>query len=70
MHHLVGYDLFMPRLQNDETSIRKLSMVGKKTYAVSLPVELVRQIRWSKGDSLIVRRQGNKLVIEKQGDAN
>lgn len=55
----------MARPDNDQTGIRKLNMVGKKSYAVSLPVVVVKQLGWEKGTTLMVRRQGNKLVIEK-----
>ena len=55
----------MPRLQNDETSIRKLNFVGNKTYAVSLPIEIIRQLGWKKGNTLIVRRQGQIVTVEK-----
>lgn len=40
-------------------------MVGKKSYAVSLPVEIVRQLGWQKGDQLSTRRHGQSVVIEK-----
>lgn len=53
------------RPDNDNTGIRKLNMVGKKTYAVSLPIETITQLGWKKGTSLMVRRHGNKITIEK-----
>jgi len=40
-------------------------MVGAKTYAVSIPIEIVRQLKLKKGDALIVRRVSNKIVIER-----
>lgn len=55
----------MARPDNDNTGVRKLNMVGKKTYAVSLPIETVNQLDWKKGTRLMVRRHGNKLIIEK-----
>ncbi|MCX6728122.1 MAG: AbrB/MazE/SpoVT family DNA-binding domain-containing protein [Candidatus Saccharibacteria bacterium] len=57
----------MARPENDQTGKRKLNMVGGKTYAVSLPVEIVKQLKWVKGQNLIVRRQGAKIIIE-QGE--
>lgn len=57
----------MARPENHQTSLRKLSMVGKKTYAVSLPIEAVNQLEWKKGDTLLVRRQGEQIVIQKIG---
>ncbi|MCB9823266.1 AbrB/MazE/SpoVT family DNA-binding domain-containing protein [Candidatus Nomurabacteria bacterium] len=55
----------MARPDNDNTSLRFLSMVGKKSYAVSLPIEIIRVLGWKKGSQLMVRRQGKKIVIER-----
>lgn len=57
----------MPRPDNDQTSARKLTMVGKKTYAVSIPIEIIRQLQFKKGDTVVVRRMGEKIVLEKKG---
>ena len=54
----------MPRYETDQTGVRKLNLVGGKTYAVSLPIEVIRILKWRKGDSLVVRRQGDKVIIE------
>lgn len=40
-------------------------MVGGKSFAVSLPVDVIKQLGWVKGTRLMVRRQGNKIVVEK-----
>lgn len=56
----------MARPENDQTGIRKLGMVGKKTFAVSLPVELISRLDWRKGDDIIVRRIGKKIIIERR----
>ena len=58
----------MARPENDQTARRKLSLVGGKSYAVSIPVEIIRQLNYKKGDDLIVRRQGDKIIIEKAGE--
>jgi bifunctional DNA-binding transcriptional regulator/antitoxin component of YhaV-PrlF toxin-antitoxin module len=54
----------MPRPENDQTGKRKLNLVGKKTFAVSIPIEIIRQLNLEKGDELLVRRQGDRIVIE------
>jgi antitoxin component of MazEF toxin-antitoxin module len=56
----------MARQNNDQTSVRKLNMVGAKSFAVSIPITLIRQLQWQKGDALVVRRHGAVLLIEKQ----
>lgn len=55
----------MARPDNDQTGIRKLNMVGAKSFAVSLPIDIVKQLAWHKGDTLSVRRVGSKIIIEK-----
>ena len=55
----------MARPDNDQTGMRKLNMVGGKSFAVSLPVDVIKQLGWKKGMTLMVRRQGNKITIEK-----
>ena len=56
----------MARPENHQTSVRKLSLVGGKSYAVSLPIEVIKQLKWNKGDTVIVRRQADKIVIQKK----
>lgn len=55
----------MARPENDQTGIRKLNLVGGRSYAVSLPVDAIRMLGWQKGDVLQVRRHGKQLIIEK-----
>lgn len=59
----------MARPESDQTSIRSLSLVGARSFAVSLPIEIIRQLGWQKAQKLIVRRVGDRIVIEKKGDA-
>lgn len=56
----------MARPENDQTSRRKIAMVGSKTYSISIPIELVRQLQLNKGDTVIVRRTGERIIIEKE----
>jgi len=58
----------MARPDNDQTGLRKLNMVGAKSFAVSIPIDIIKQLSWKKGDTLTVRRHANKIVIEKVED--
>jgi len=40
-------------------------MVGGKTYAVTIPIDEIRNLGWEKGDTLIVRRFKDQLIIER-----
>lgn len=55
----------MARPENDQTSRRRLGMVGAKSYAVSIPVDIIRQLKLRKGDQLVVRRSADKIIIER-----
>lgn len=47
-----------------EESVRKLSRAGTGSYQVTLPIGLVRVLKWKEGQKLVVRPSGKKLVIE------
>jgi len=34
------------------------------SYMVSLPISMIRELRWQHGQKVTIKRQGNKLVIE------
>ncbi|MCA9348077.1 AbrB/MazE/SpoVT family DNA-binding domain-containing protein [Candidatus Saccharibacteria bacterium] len=55
----------MARPDNDQTARRKLNLVGGKTLAVSIPIDIVRSLDLKKQDPVIVRRVGQKIIIEK-----
>lgn len=63
-----AYYLCMARPENDQTSRRKLNLVGSKTFSVSIPIDIVRQLNLKKGNTLIVRRVGKTIVIELEGE--
>lgn len=44
--------------------IRTVQKTNTGTYTISLPIELVRKLRWQERQRVTVRRSGNKLVIE------
>ena len=41
-------------------------MVGSRTYAVTIPIDEIRNLGWEKGEQLIVRRFKDHLVIERE----
>ena len=50
---------------SDKNNIRKITVTGNSgTYYVTLPKDLVRELKWRKGQKVIVTRQGNALVLE------
>ncbi len=37
---------------------------GGKSYGITLPIELVRELAWRERQKLIVTKRGDKLIIE------
>ena len=56
----------MARPESEKSALRRLTMVGSKTFAVTIPIEIIRQLGLKKGDELVVRRVGSKIIIEKR----
>ena len=44
--------------------IRKLTKVGKQSIAVTLPIEIVRELKWREKQKVVVKKSGSKVVIE------
>ncbi len=49
--------------KSGEQQIRNLTKNSTGTYQLSIPIELVRQLRWQQGQQLVVKKQGDKLVV-------
>ncbi len=49
----------------DYKTIRKISAIGPgKTYYLTLPREMIKQLGWKKGEKKVVRQEGKRIVIE------
>ena len=47
-----------------EQQVRNLTVNRTGTYSISLPIELVRALKWQQSQKLIVSKRGKTLVIE------
>lgn len=54
----------MARRKLEDRSIRKLNKQTNGSYVVTLPIEVVRELKWKDKQKLVVRRNGKKIVIE------
>ena len=55
----------MARRQLAERNIRKISKTGNgRTFSITLPIELVRELGWREKQKLVVRKRGQGLLIE------
>jgi len=53
----------MARSKKEEREIRKLTKVGKKTIAVTIPIEIVRELGWREKQRVTVKRIKGGIVI-------
>ena len=62
--HLNVYLIHMARRSLNERNVRKLRKNTSGTTLVSLPIELVRELRWRDKQKVVVRKSGSKLIVE------
>ena len=54
----------MPTRKLEDKNIRKLTKIGKKSIGLTLPIELVRELKWKERQKVVVKKSGKKLIIE------
>ena len=52
----------MRKLQ--EKSIRKLTRVGKTSISVTIPIEIVKDLKWKERQKVVVKQSGKKIIIQ------
>lgn len=58
----------MARRSFDERSIRILFRFAKRSIALTLPIEVVRDLGWHERQRVRVRKAGKRIVIEGEGE--
>ena len=53
----------MARRKSEEHNIRRLMKLGETSYAITLPIEMVRDMDWKKKQKLVVTRYGDGIMI-------
>lgn len=46
-----------------EEDVRVITQNGSGTYSVSLPIKVVRNLRWRQGQKVVVEQKGKTIVI-------
>ncbi len=54
----------MARRKLEERNMRKLNKKTSGSYSVTLPIEIVRELKWRDKQKLVVKKSGNKIIIE------
>ncbi len=50
------------RRKLQDRNIRKISK-RKGSYAITLPIEMIRELKWREKQKVVVKKQGEKLII-------
>ena len=50
----------------EQRNIRKLTKIGKKSFAVTLPIEIIRQFKWKERQKLqlIIHKKSKSIAIK------
>ena len=55
----------MARRSLEERNIRKLTRTGRgKSIGLTLPIEMVRELKWRDRQKVVVKKSGKKIIIE------
>ncbi len=55
----------MPRRRIENRNIRKLSKSGGGvSISLTLPIEIVRELKWRDNQKVVVKKVGKKIIIE------
>ncbi len=54
----------MSRRKLEQNHIRKLTRVGGTSIALTLPIEMIRALKWREKQKVIVKQKGKKVIIE------
>lgn len=50
--------------KESEKNIRKLTRVGRASIAVTIPVEMVKKLKWKERQKVVLNLRGSKITIE------
>ena len=53
----------MARRKLENKNIRKLTRIGNKSVGLTLPIEIVRKLKWRIKQKVVVKKQGKKITI-------
>lgn len=53
----------MANAKAGKKGVRKLTKLGKKSVAVTLPIEMVKELGWREKEKVTVKKKGGALVV-------
>lgn len=56
--------LNMPSRKIEESNIRKLTKVGGASMSVTIPIHIIRELKWKEKQKVVVKKQGKKIIVQ------
>ena len=53
----------MARRKLENKNIRKLTKIGNKSIGLTLPIEIVRELKWREKQKVVVKKRGKSIII-------
>ncbi|HLN18731.1 MAG TPA: hypothetical protein VK255_01010 [Patescibacteria group bacterium] len=53
----------MANKKSNETNIRKLTKIGRKSVGLTLPIEIVRELGWKERQKVVVKKERGRVII-------
>ena len=53
----------MPRRKMSKRNIRKITKVGGRSYAITLPIEIIRSFKWKEKQKVILKINKKRKTI-------
>ena len=53
----------MARRKLSDKNIRKLSRIGDHSLGLTLPIEIVRELKWREKQKVVVKKKGKGILI-------
>ena len=54
----------MARRRLEKKNIRKLTKLGGKSIAVTIPIDMIRELKWQERQKVVVKKVGKRIIIE------
>lgn len=53
----------MANKKSNKTNIRKLTKIGKQSIGLTLPIEMVRELKWRERQKVVVKKVRGGIVV-------
>lgn len=56
--------IYMARNKLEDRNIRKVQKDGRGSVRMTLPIEIIRELKWRDGQKVVVEKRGSEIVIK------